>query len=84
MLEAPHWDKMVKVGPVPEQGTQQGVADLLYEEKIWQSKTGLWFSPSGDWLAFATLPGIEQDYCCGQEYTQCEGLPKVQWREGRP
>ena len=72
-VEAPYWDKVVKVGPVPEEGAKQGVADLLYEERIWKSKAGLWFSPSGDWLAFATFHAGGGGSCC----RQCGGLPQV-------
>ena len=72
-VEAPYWDNVEKVGPVPEEGARQGVADLLYEERIWKSKTGLWFSPSGDWLAFATFPAGGGGSCC----RQCGELPQV-------
>ena len=77
MVEAPNWEKVVKVGPVLGKGSKQGVADLLYEEKIWHSLTGVWFSPSGAWLAFATFPSTTEQ-CCGQNSTVCSsGIPRV-------
>ena len=65
MVEAPIWENVVKVGPDLGKGSAQGIADLLYEEKIWPSKTGLWFSPGGAWLAFATFPSTSEQSCTG-------------------
>ena len=73
-VEDPNWDKLVKVGPMPEEGVRQGMADFLYQEKIWHSQTGLWFSPSGDWLAFATFQPSTGDKTCEK---MCKELPQV-------
>ena len=79
MVEAPSWGKVEKVGPVVGKRSIQGVADLLYEERVWQSKTGLWFSPGGDWIAFATFHGVDDEpgQCCVQDYAQCGQIPRV-------
>ena len=82
-VNAPYWDKAMKIGPVPEECVLQGVADLLYQEKIWHSKAGLWFSPSGDWLAFSTFqhrPSRGGEFCYSgvvRRQGECGGLPWV-------